>query len=87
MGQLHHQGHPPLVRQLRLLPQPQAVVDCESVDCHRQALRVDLSELLASGVVLEVLLEHVLRHLLRPGPVDLEHLVRVGIVGVEAPEL
>ena len=48
---------------------------------------MDLSELLASGVVLEVLLEHVLCHLLRPGPVDFEHLVRVWVVGVEAPEL
>lgn len=50
---LHDERHVLLVRELGPLPEPEAVVDGERVYGHRQVLRVDLGELLASGVVSE----------------------------------
>ena len=84
---LHDHRHAAPVRQLGLLAQPQAVLDGERVDGDGEALGVDLGELLAAGVVLEVLVEHVFSDLLGPRAVDLEHLLGVGVVGVQAAEL
>ena len=46
MSGLHHEREILLVRQLALLAQPEAVVDGEGVNRHRQMLRVDLRKLL-----------------------------------------
>ena len=48
---------------------------------------MNLSEFLAAGVVFEIFIKHVGRHLLGAGPVDLVDLLGVGVVGVKAPEL
>ena len=84
---LHDQGHVLLVRQSRLLPQPEAVVDSKGVDCHRQMLRVDLGELFPARVILEKVLEHLIGDLFGARAVDLVDLFGVGVVGVEASEL
>ena len=48
---------------------------------------MNLSEFLAAGVVFEVFIKHVGRHLLGAGPVDLENLLGVWVVGVQPSEL
>ena len=48
---------------------------------------MNLSEFLAAGVVFEVLIKHVGCHLLRAGPVNLENLLGVWVVGVQPSEL
>ena len=48
---------------------------------------MNLSEFLAARVVLEVLVKHVVRHLLRSRPVNLEVLLSVRVVGVQPSEL
>lgn len=48
---------------------------------------MNLSEFLAARVVLEVLVKHVVRHLLRSRPVNLEDLLSVRVVGVQPSEL
>ena len=84
---LDDQGHVLLVRQPRgLLAHPEAVVDREGVYRHREVLRVDLGELLATGVVFEEGVEHLVGDLLGTGPVDLVDLLGVGVVGVKAPD-
>ena len=52
-----------------------------------EMLGVDLGELLAAAVILVVGVHHGVAHLARPHPVDLEHLLRVGVVGVQGAEL
>ena len=84
---LDDERHVLLVRQPGgLLAHPEAVVDGEGVDRHREVLRVDLGELLAARVVFEEGVEHLVGDLLGAGPVDLVHLLGVGVVGVETPE-
>ena len=83
----HHQRHVFPIRQPGLLTQPQTVVDGEGIDGHREGLGVDLGELLAARVILEELFKHVLHHLLGPRAVDLEDLLCVRVVGVQAAEL
>lgn len=84
---LDDEGHVLLVGQPRgLLAHPEAVVDGEGVYRHREVLRVDLGELLAARVVFEEGVEHLVGDLLGAGPVDLVHLLGVGVVGVETPE-
>ena len=48
---------------------------------------MNLSEFLAAGVVFEVFIKHVGCHLLGASPVNLEHLLGVWVVGVQASEL
>ena len=48
---------------------------------------MNLSEFLAAGVVFEVFIKHVGCHLLRPGPIYLENLLGVWVVGVQPSEL
>ena len=48
---------------------------------------MDLSEFLAAGVVFEVFIKHVGCHLLGAGPVNLENLLGVRVVGVQTSEL
>ena len=48
---------------------------------------MNLSEFLAARVVLEVLVKHVVRHLLGSRPVNLEDLLSVRVVGVQPSEL
>ena len=48
---------------------------------------MNLSEFLAAGVVFEVFIKHVGRHLLGAGPVNLEDLLGVWVVGVQPSEL
>ena len=48
---------------------------------------MNLSEFLAARVVLEVLVKHVVRHLLWSRPVNLENLLSVRVVGVQPSEL
>ena len=48
---------------------------------------MNLSEFLAARVVLEVLVKHVVRHLLWSRPVNLEDLLSVRVVGVQPSEL
>ena len=48
---------------------------------------MNLSEFLAAGVVFEVFIKHVGCHLLRAGPVNLENLLGVWVVGVQPSEL
>ena len=48
---------------------------------------MNLSEFLAAGVVFEVFIKHVGCHLLGAGPVNLENLLGVRVVGVEPSEL
>lgn len=62
-------------------------MDCEGVNGNGQALGVDLGKLLASRIILEEMVEHLARHLLRPGAIDLVDLFSVGKVGVEPSEL
>ena len=62
-------------------------MDGEGVDGDGEVLRVDLGELLAARVVFEEGVEHLVGDLLGAGPVDLVHLLGVGVVGVETPEI
>ena len=48
---------------------------------------MNLSEFLAAGVVFEIFIKHVGRHLLGAGPVNLEDLLGVWVVGVQPSEL
>ena len=48
---------------------------------------MNLSEFLAAGVVFEVFIKHVGCHLLGAGPVNLENLLGVRVVGVQTSEL
>ena len=48
---------------------------------------MDLGELLSTGIILEVMLKHIFRHLFRPCAVDLDDLFVLRIVGVQAAEL
>ena len=48
---------------------------------------MDLSEFLAAGVVFEVFIKHVGCHLLGAGPINLENLLGVWVVGVQPSEL
>ena len=48
---------------------------------------MNLSEFLAAGVIFEIFIKHVACHLLRPGPVNLENLLGVWVVGVQPSEL
>ena len=48
---------------------------------------MNLSEFLAAGVIFEIFIKHVACHLLRPGPVNLENLLGVWVVGVQTSEL
>ena len=48
---------------------------------------MNLSEFLAAGVVFEVFIKHVGCHLLRAGPINLENLLGVWVVGVQTSEL
>ena len=60
-------------------------MDGEGVDGDGEVLGVDLGELLAARVVFEEGVEHLVGHLLGARPVDLVHLLRVGVVRVQAP--
>ena len=48
---------------------------------------MNLSEFLAAGVVFEVFIKHVGCHLLGAGPINLENLLGVWVVGVQPSEL
>ncbi len=59
----------------------------ESVNRHCQVFGMDFSKLLAPGIVFEERLVHVIRHLLRPGSVDLVDFFRVRVVSIKPSEL
>ena len=48
---------------------------------------MNLSEFLAAGVIFQIFIKHVACHLLRSGPVNLENLLGVWVVGVQPSEL
>ena len=61
-------------------------MDGEGVDGDGEVLGMDLGELLAARVVFEEGVEHLVGDLLGARPVDLVHLLRVGVVRVQAPK-
>merc|ERR1719450_545832 len=75
------------IRELSLLPQPEAVVYREGVYGSGEVLGVDLTELLPAAVVFEVVVHHAVHHLSGPHAMDLENLFSIWIVGIQCSEL